>query len=246
MIKYFIKIDNKYFFNIIKNSILFIKKIRTFSFFHTKYFYFNKKKYSFFYHKYNVGNSFFRLTERSIELRLAKIFIDNYGGNSICEIGAVSCYYWPNLVKTIIDPADKSPNVTHKLDWNKFKIPIKKKAILSISTFEHIGKDDYDHDIPKSPKLNVQAFKKVFNSKLDFLITVPGGYNYKMEEYLKKKFVSDKNNDRSDNVKFFILERDKYSNNWNSFDTTKEFNFIYGPFWANYLIILYRSKNDLF
>ncbi len=238
-----LNIDNKYLNNKIKNTILFLMKMRTFSFFHTKNFILNDRTFPFFYHKHNVGNSYFRLTERSIELRLAKLFIDNYGGKLICEIGAVSCYYWPDLVKTIVDPADKSVYVTHKQDWNKFKLSSKTKAILSISTFEHIGKDDYNHNIPKNPKSNTKAFEKVFNSKLDFLITVPGGYNNEMEEYLKKRL---KNSKQENNIKFFVIERGKFCNNWKSFDTKKEFNFEYGPFWANYLLIIYRMKNDIF
>lgn len=72
------------------------------------------KKYDLFQHSYNCGYFQTRMTERSVELALAKEYIDTCEGN-IVEIGAVTPYYfYSNKISNIIDPTDNHKRVLKK------------------------------------------------------------------------------------------------------------------------------------
>ena len=59
-----------------------------------------------FIHRYNAFCPPYRMTERTLELALADIFLRGMRGRRIVEIGAVTPYYWPDRVSEIVDPAD--------------------------------------------------------------------------------------------------------------------------------------------
>lgn len=137
-------------------------------------------RFPMFAHHHNCGHPPGAMSERSIELSLASLFLDTAQRDSLVEIGAVTPYYWPHRVKDICDPVDPHPLVNIRASY--LDIAFKDKVILSISTFEHIGQRDYG--LPENPSLNRQAFEKLFTEAKHFLVTVPGGYNSAMDDYL--------------------------------------------------------------
>ena len=122
---------------------------------------------------HNVNYPPFRMTERSIELALADIFLDQYPRDKVLEIGATTPYYWPHRIKNIVDPTDKHRLVSIKKSF--MDIEIGNYAILSISTFEHIGIADYGLAADKN--IVSAALAKLLAECSDFLVTIPGGYN---------------------------------------------------------------------
>ena len=111
------------------------------------------------------------MTERSIELALADLFLKQYQRNLVIEIGAVLPYYWPHRIQTIIDPVDIHPLVTFRESFWNFDLD--GRPVISISAFEHIGLADYglvvDEVVPQ------KAIERLVNTAGDFLVTIPFG-----------------------------------------------------------------------
>lgn len=137
-------------------------------------------RFPLFAHHHNCGHPPGTMSERSIELSLASVFLETAQRDSVVEIGAVTPYYWPHRVKDICDPVDPHPLVNMRASY--LDIALKDKVVLSLSTFEHIGQSDYG--LPENSSLNQQAFEKLFREAEHFLVTVPGGYNLAMDDYL--------------------------------------------------------------
>lgn len=131
-----------------------------------------------FYHLYNCGWPPYT-SERCVELAIADNWLKRFGPNEVIEVGAVTPYYWPHRVATVVDPFDEHPLVTHRQSFLDLKLD---RPILSISTFEHIGMGDYGSSEP-SEAVNV-AFERLFEDAEQFLVTVPIGYNRRVDELL--------------------------------------------------------------
>lgn len=202
-----------------------------------KSFKFGSANVKFYLNGKNINFPPFRMTERSIELALADMFISQYRYEDLIEVGAVSPYYWPRRIKTIVDPYDTHPLVTHREDWITHQG--KYNAILSISTFEHIGLSDYGlvGDLEKSDI----ALSKLISSASDFLVTWPAGYNNYLDQSVLKKIPT------WPKVNLFVWERGTTGNKWEEIhDINKRKNkFTYGPYWANTLFVLYRGPGLL-
>jgi len=54
------------------------------------------------------------------------------------------------------------------------------KNVLSISTFEHIGTGDYG--LSEESDQSILAFQKLFDESKNFLITIPVGYNARVDD----------------------------------------------------------------
>lgn len=183
-----------------------------------------------FIHSHNVYHPPYRMTERSIELAVADIYLNKYNREEVVEIGAVTPYYWPHRIPTIIDPSDKHRLVTVREEWHRVEICA--KAILSISTFEHIGLPDYGLE-PDVNRLKT-GLEKLLITKADFLITWSGGYNRILDQYARQL---------ADYCQLYVWQRNHIGNdwvwsNWRDLDFS---SFCYGPFWGNTLIMIHRG-----
>jgi hypothetical protein len=137
------------------------------------------RTYGCFYHTYNCGWPPY-VSERCVELALADAWLAGVPSADVVEVGAVTPYYWPGRVGSILDPFDPHRQVTHR--QSLFDADLTGKRVLSISTFEHIGTGDYG--IQEGPEHGVAAFQKVFEECPQFLITVPSGYNRRVDDFL--------------------------------------------------------------
>jgi len=122
----------------------------------------------------------------------------------VIEIGAVTPYYWPRRVPQVIDPFDPHPLVTTRKSL--FDIDLSGGSVLSISTLEHVGVNDYGLTVDHA--LVEKAFRKVFRESPSFLVTVPFGYNETMDRYLFE------NDLLQDGVVVRYLVRSAHGNDW--------------------------------
>ena len=139
------------------------------------------KKYPLYEHPFNCGYKDARMTERAVEMSLAKEWIDNCEGE-IVEVGAVTPYYFTSdKIVEIVDPMDGHTLVTKQL--SVFDCDLKDRNVLSISTIEHIGVGDYgfqeEHDA-------VEGLLKILNESKHCLITVPFGFNELLDAWILK------------------------------------------------------------
>lgn len=203
-------------FNYFENEIVFSDS--TFSL--------NGKSYPLFEHQYNCGYINERMTERSVELSLAKEYINNCNGQ-IIEIGAVTPYYlYDDKVSVIIDPTDKHGRVTKK---SLFDCDLNGKNVLSISTVEHIGTSDYGMHETENV---IDAIEKIIGEADSCLITAPLGYNKLLDEWVKE-------NQENSMVK---LMRRNINNHW--VEITGHYTAIeYTKLWANGLVIIEKNNN---
>lgn len=162
-------------------------------------------RYELFCHRYNCGWPPGRMTERSVELAIADSWLSEREGSRICEIGAVTPYYWPGRIKTIVDPVDPHQLISHRRPVSE--VGLSGYAVLSISTFEHIGTGDYELE-HNADELN-DAFDQVIAEASDFLITVPIGYNEHCDEYVARL-----DREPRGNISTFFLARVRGGNTW--------------------------------
>jgi hypothetical protein len=186
-------------------------------------------KVDVFYHDFNCGNAGRRTTERAVELGIAQYWVSKHNADLV-EIGAVTPYYFPGLIKEIVDPSDESKEVS--LRKSLFDVDLTGKNVLSISTVEHIGTGDYG--LSKNENC-IDALDKILKDSLSCLITIPIGYNRILDSYIRSGAVAGLA--RTD-----IYFRSKRLNNWRH---TKNLSIIdrisYGPLWANGLIIISKQ-----
>ncbi len=187
-------------------------------------FVFNGRKIPLFEHIYNDGYCNTRMTERSVELALAKEYLALCDG-MVTEIGSVTPYYFSDdIIHWIIDPTDGHYRVTERKSL--FDCDIQGENIISISTVEHVGTTDYGMNERYTP---VDAIQRITESAKSYYITAPLGYNRILDEWIKEQF------DRKD---LFVLERG-CNNNWRMVERAEQLDGIeYTPYWANGLLIL--------
>src|SRR5207302_4803526 len=97
---------------------------------------------------------------------------------NVTEIGAVTPYYWPRRVGDIVDPTDTHPLVNRREGIET--IDLMGRCVLSISTFEHVGRGDYG--FKADPPAAGRALDKLFQQSPRFLVTFAAGYNSWLDE----------------------------------------------------------------
>lgn len=154
-------------------------------------------------HIHNCGMINARMTERSLELAIAKEWIYSHKEN-IVEIGAVTPYYFPGVIKNIVDPADGH----YLVDIHKsvFDVDLNGKNVLCISTVEHIGTGQYGI---KETKNAVMAIEKILSESCHCLITTPLGENELVDDYLR---------DNVNDERLCVYYRKFYGNKWEMLD----------------------------
>ena len=190
-----------------------------------------------FVHRYNAYHPPLRMTERTIELALADIYLRMRGTHDVAEIGAVTPYYWQGRIDQIVDPTDTHHRVTHHQSWADWSGS--GEAILSISTFEHIGAGEYG--LPANPEESRAAIAKLIDHHESFLVTYPAGYNPALDRHVEDA-------DRTQpGWRILVWHRGTRGNDWRQigFDELTPRARTYGPAWANTLVALYRGPEDI-
>jgi hypothetical protein len=201
------------------------------------YFVLNGEKYKMFCHNYNCGWPPARMTERSVEMALADHWLREHEEDAI-EVGAVTPYYWPRRVKHVVDPYDEHALVSHR--DSLFNTSLEGRPVLSISTIEHIGIEEYGQK--EDPHLTILALQKILAESPAFLVTAPLGYNKILDSYLFSEYIN------FTNVKTSFLAREVRDNAWSQVDQSVAAGVPYGSrdytkprSCANAIVILARE-----
>lgn len=116
-------------------------------------------------------------TERTIEVPIGIKWIN--GKSNLIEIGAVLPYFCKTS-HDVIDPSDGRANIKKYLH----EIDIVGKNVLSISTIEHIGLEEYGNTYSNSNGA-AESIQRILKESSSCLISVPIGYNLKMDQWIK-------------------------------------------------------------
>lgn len=111
--------------------------------------------------------------ERRIEVPIAREWLTHQSKAQVVEVGAVMPYHNVVIHYPVIDPYDPHPTVTHPMDAEAFDFT--GRAVLSISTLEHIGTLDYEAkaDLFKASRV----VRKIVFQASAFLFSIPVGYH---------------------------------------------------------------------
>ncbi|TFF88341.1 MAG: hypothetical protein EU549_03210 [Promethearchaeota archaeon] len=143
-------------------------------------FIFKGEKYRYFHHLYNMTWE----NERAVELPIIKSILTRYKGRNILELGNVLSHYF-NINHDIIDKYENRPGIINK-DIISFDTNKKYDLIISISTLEHIGYDEYPRDPSKIAK-TIKKLRDLKKENGEIVITFPTGYNPYLDSFIKSK-----------------------------------------------------------
>lgn len=138
------------------------------------------RDYPYFVHHHNCGFPAAFATERTVELAVADEWLRRVPAERVIEVGAVSPYYWPGRVRTVVDPADPHPQVTRRCPMDQ--VDLRGACVLSVSTLEHFGCGDYG--LPVNPHEFAAAIDQLAREPAQFLATLPVGYNPAADDWL--------------------------------------------------------------
>lgn len=161
-------------------------------FFRNKYFIFQNKKIKYFYHPYNTTWE----NERSIEIPIIMSVIKKNKGKHLLEFGNVLSHYF-SVKHDIIDKGEEDFGIIdfkhsnhHVIDKDIIQYNTKNKydLIVSISTLEHVGQEEWDSNESSSNKIieAIENLKKLVKLNGKIVITIPVGYNKYLDEYIQK------------------------------------------------------------
>lgn len=218
-----IKVNHICFCLLKKISSLYIKNIS-----YVEVFTYRGKSFKLYENHYNCGKVSQRMTDRSLELAMARNWIDNHR-NNIIELGAVTPYYFKGEILEIVDPSDSHRAVTIK--DSLFNVNLSQKNVLCISTVEHVGLNDYGYEESKS---SIQAIRFIVKNSKHCLITYPIGYNNELDNWTKKNFY----NPFFRNKRIIIYKRNLLDNKWKLCKSHFEIPNSYGPLWANAIAVI--------
>lgn len=167
------------------------------------------------------------ITERAIEVPVGRKWAENK--INLIEIGAVLPSYYNDIKHDVVDPFDEKANIKKYLH----EVDINNKNVLSLSTVEHIGLDDYGSSYINENGA-IESIQRILSESNSCLISVPIGYNPKMDDWIRTNH---------SNMNTFAYQ--KTSQNpliWNYESPAVNFNFQYNaPFlFANMVLFIYK------
>ncbi len=177
----------------------------------------NGEEYEYFYHDYHLTWT----NERCVEVPLAISWMSRPGRPRCLEIGNVLSHYVSERPTwTVIDKFEHAPHVLN-YDLLDFDTDAKFDCIVSISTLEHVGWDDWPRD--KTGASTRKALAKVrllLADKGAGLVTLPLGYNPFVDAALRDP------HSLFDRVDF--LRRANWENDWVQVSGSDAFRLQYG------------------
>ena len=164
---------------------------------------FQNKCYNYLYHLYNCTC----LNERAVEVPIVWEIVRNNQGRKILEVGNVLSHYFP-VFHDILDKYDKGEEIINQ-DVVDFRPSQKYDLIVSISTLEHVGWDEEPKD-PEKIWLAIDRLKECLAPEGRMIVTLPLGYNLKMDQLLSEGKIQFTNQ--------YFLKRVSNDNNWQEVD----------------------------
>ncbi len=147
-------------------------------YFGQKSFEYDGKNYRYLFHPLNTT----WLNARAVEIPIFIDIINTHTKSKILEIGNVLNHYIDHS-HDVLDLYEQYPGVTNE-DAAYFIPNSKYDLIISISTMEHIGRDDESQNSAKA----LTAINNILNNMLNpsgiFIFSIPLGYNIDLDKYL--------------------------------------------------------------
>ncbi len=195
-----------------------------------RHFEFDGERYRYMFHPYGATLSGERIIEVPIVLKQLKL----HGGKRILEVGNVLSHYI-ECDHDVIDKYEQTPRCLN-IDITAFEPTILYDFIVSVSTVEHIGWNEYEK-VPQKAVQALYSMKKLLAPGGRMLVTIPWGYNPALDKYLQSEECI------FTNMRY--LKRTSRRNTWVQTDADVCVNARYGepyPF-ANVLVLGYLTRN---
>ena len=203
---------------------------------------FNGEELEYLIHPYNRTS----INERKIEIPIVMNYIKKYKPNYILEIGNVLHHYYPDLFKnhniTTVDKYEKdvtnkcllsmdAENIPKQFSNNQFGL------IISISTLEHVGVDDY----PKWKHKKTIVTKDIIDKSLSYngilIATIPLNYKQEINDQVEK-------NEFNFTHRYYMERYNLVDNLWKESNFKSASNMVYRPnVCASGLVIGIHDKN---
>lgn len=185
-------------------------------------FIFNNEEYDYLIHPYNYTWR----NERIVEIPIIEKILNRSKGKRILELGNVTSHYL-KVNHTVLDKYEKADGVINK-DIVDYKPKDKFDLIISISTLEHIGWDE-NGDYRKILKA-ISVLKKLLSKNGMLIFTHPLGYNFFMDEFLRKGKIKIS--------KGYLIQRITGDNEWKQIPWKKQLLRYHYPYaYANGVLI---------
>jgi hypothetical protein len=122
------------------------------------------------------------LTERAVEVPIARSFVERHAADRVLEIGHVLGHYGPQE-HTVVDKYEQAPGVLNRDvfeldDLGRFE------AVVAVSTLEHVGWDEEPRDRGRSAA-SLHAAQRSIAPGGKLLVTVPVGYHPGLDEAIQ-------------------------------------------------------------
>ena len=195
-----------------------------------RHFEFDGERYRYMFHPYGATLSGERIVEVPIVLKQLKL----HAGKRILEVGNVLSHY-VECDHDVIDKYEQAPRCLN-MDITEFEPASLYDFIVSVSTVEHIGWNEYE----KVPQKAVQALYSMKNLLAPggrMLVTCPWGYNPALDTYLQTEECI------FTNLRY--MKRTSRRNTWVQTDADVCVNARYGkPYsFANVLVLGYLTRS---
>ncbi len=174
----------------------------------SKYFTFRDSKYKYYYHWYNRTWE----NERAIEIPIIYKLLLTSRHKKVLEIGNVLSYYFP-VNHDILDKYDLTEGII-KEDIAGFKPVNRYDLIVSVSTLEHVGRDELPNDPKKVIKV-IKRLKLFLKPKGKAVFTFPFGYNAILDKAIAKRDFEFE--------RLYVLKRISENNTWREIETENNY-----------------------
>ena len=121
-------------------------------------------------------------TERAVEVPIARRVLERHHGKRILEVGNVLSHYGP-VSHDVVDKYETAAGVRN-IDVLELEPEPRYDLILSISTLEHVGRDEQVSD-PSRAVRALDHLRSLLPEGGKLWATVPAGYNAALDERLR-------------------------------------------------------------
>jgi len=140
-------------------------------------FFMNGARYYYFYHRYNMTWE----NERCVEIPLIQKEMIDVKDMDVLEVGNVLSHYF-DVGHEIVDKYEIAKNVINK-DVVELDPERKYRLIISISTLEHVGWDEYPRSVGKIV-MAIAKLRSMLSDDGKLILTLPLGYNLYLDELI--------------------------------------------------------------
>ena len=140
------------------------------------------RRYRYLWHPYMST----WLTERAVEVPVARGRVRNADPASTLEIGNVLSHYFPTT-HTVVDKYERAPGVINE-DVVSFSPDRRYDLIVSVSTLEHVGWDEKPRD-PEKVLRAIDRLRGLLTDTGELVFTIPKGWHPVLDRHLSESQV---------------------------------------------------------